>query len=121
GISLVSGRTFNEKLDASERKSVLINKKAMEALGWKSIANKQLVEKGGTEEIYNVIGATENFHYQSMQKSIEPIIHYYNGKRGLGYNNGYLSIKIVPGKEGLVLNKLKERFKQIPSRYEFDY
>lgn len=121
GISLVSGRTFNERLDASERKSVLINKKAMEALGWKSVANKQLVEKGGTEEIYNVIGATENFHYQSMQKSIEPIIHYYNGKRGLGYNNGYLSIKIVPGKEGLVLNKLKERFKQIPSRYEFDY
>lgn len=121
GIPLVSGRTFNEKLDASEQKSVLINKKAMEALGWKNLANKQLVEKGGTEEIYNVIGATEDFHYQSMQKNIEPIIHYYNGKRGLGNNNSYLSIKIVPGKEDLVLNKLKERFKQIPSRHEFDF
>lgn len=59
----------------------------MEILGWKSVANKQLVEKGGTEEMYNIIGATEDFHYQSMQKSIEPLIHYCNGKRGLGYNN----------------------------------
>src|SRR5690606_10332669 len=97
------------------------NKKAMEALGWRTIENKQLVEKGGEEETYNVIGLMEDFHYQDIQKSVEPILHYYGGKRGLGYNNRYLSIKITPGKENLVLNKLKEGFKQIPSRHEFDY
>src|SRR5690606_10438991 len=113
------GRDFDELRDASEGKSVIINRKAMEALGWSSIVNKKLVEKGGEEETYNVIGLTEDFHYQDMQNDIEPILHYYGGKRGLGYNNSYLSIKITPGKEDLVLNKLKDEFDNIASRHEF--
>jgi len=120
-IPLIAGRSFDERLHTSEGNSIVINRKAMEALGWESIENKQLVEKGGEEEIYNVIGVSEDFHYQSMQQGIEPIMHYYNGKRGLGYNNSYLSLKIVPGKESLILDKLKEDFKQIPSRHEFTY
>src|SRR5690606_31361601 len=54
GISLIEGRDFDERRGASEGKSVIINKKAMEALGWRTIENKQLVEKGGDEETYNV-------------------------------------------------------------------
>ncbi|MDG3582850.1 ABC transporter permease [Galbibacter pacificus] len=121
GIPLIQGREFDERRDASENNSVMINKKAMEALGWKDIKNKQLTEKGGAEETYNVIGVMEDFHYQDMQKSVEPILHYYGGKRGLGYNNRYLSIKTTPGKETVVLNTLKKSFDQIPSRHAFDY
>lgn len=121
GIQLIEGRDFDELRDASEQKSIIINRKAMEALGWSSIANKQLVEKGGQEETYNVIGVTEDFHYQDMQKNIEPILHYYGGKRGLGYNNRYLSIKITRTKEDLVLGELKKTFSQIASRHEFNY
>lgn len=121
GIPLIEGRDFDELRDATEQKSIIINRKAMESLGWSSIANKQLIEKGGQEETYNVIGVTEDFHYQDMQKNIEPILHYYGGKRGLGYNNRYLSIKITPGKEDLVLSELKETFAHIASRHEFDY
>src|SRR5690606_1540037 len=75
GIPLIEGRDFDERRGASEGKSVIINKKAMEALGWRTIENKQLVEKGGEEETYNVIGLMEDFHYQDIQKSVEPILH----------------------------------------------
>ncbi|EKF54617.1 hypothetical protein I215_11679 [Galbibacter marinus] len=121
GISLIEGRDFDELRDASESKSVIINRKAMESFGWSSIANKKVVEKGGKEETYNVIGLLEDFHYQDMQNDIEPILHYYGGKRGLGYNNSYLSIKITPGKEDLVINNLKGAFDDIASRHEFNY
>lgn len=119
-IPLVAGRDFDDDLAATENKSIIINKKAMKALGWKDLNHKQLIEKGGEEETFNVIGVMDDFHYQDMQQKIEPLMHYYAGKQGLG-NNNYLSLRIVKGHEKEVMNTLKADFKNMDSRRDFQY
>ena len=119
-ISLVTGRDFDEQLNAAENNSVIINQEAMKALGWKNLDNKQLVEKGGGEpEVYNVIGVMEDFHYQGMQHRIEPLLHWYNGKSQLGYNS-YLSLRIAEGHTHQVLEGLKKEFKMMPTKRDFE-
>lgn len=119
-IPLVAGRHFNEQLNATESNSVIINRKAMKALGWENLDDKQLVAKGGDEtEVYNVIGVMEDFHYQDMQHNIEPLMHWYNGKSQLGYNS-YLSLRITEGHTNKVLEDLKKDFQMMPARRDFE-
>ncbi len=119
-IPLVMGRDFNEKLDATEDGSVIINRKAMKALGWQNIDNKRLVGKGETEKAYKVIGVMEDFHYQDMQAGIEPMLHFYGGKRSIG-RNSYLSLRIMEGQEKNVLASLESDFEKIATRKAFFY
>ncbi len=117
-IPLLMGRDFDENLKATEENSVIINQKAMKALGWKNIENKNLIGKGESEKTYKVIGVMEDFHYQSMQAGIQPLVHFYGGKQGLS-NNRYLSLRIADGQEKNVLASLESDFKKIPTRKEF--
>ncbi len=119
-IPIVMGRDFNENLNATEENSVIINRKTMKALGWQSIDNKRLIGKGNSEMEYTVVGVMEDFHYQNMQAGIEPLVHFYAGKRGLG-NNRFLSLRITDGQEKNVLASLENDFKKIPTRKEFVY
>lgn len=116
-IPVIAGRNFDDALAASEEKSVMINRTAMKALGWTSIAGKQLKAKGA-DMVFNVIGVMEDFHYEDMQNAIEPLLHWYGGKQGLGYNN-YLSIRIADNKRKEVLQQLEADFKAMPSRRTF--
>ena len=116
-IPITAGRDFDAGQSATEEHNIIINQTAMRALGWKDLNNKQLVEKGGEEETFNVIGVMGDFHYQEMQQKIEPLLHYYS-KQKLGTN--YLSLRIAKGHEKSVLNTLREDFKTMDSRREFE-
>ncbi|GAA4300311.1 ABC transporter permease [Compostibacter hankyongensis] len=117
GISLVEGRNFNDDLAASEKSSLMINRKAMQALGWTSIEGKQLKQRGDNTT-YKVVGVMENFNYQNMQSGIEPVLHWYTGKPGL-FNN-YLSLNIR-GHKKAIMTKLEHYFRSMPSRRTFAY
>lgn len=118
-IALVEGRSFDDALSATEETGVMINRSAMKAMGWTSIVGKQLKSKGG-DNIYNVVGVMEDFHYQDMQKGIEPLLHWYGGKQGLDYNN-YLSIRIEGNHKKEILQQLEAELKTIPARRSFKY
>ncbi len=116
-IPVIDGRNFDDRLAASEGKSIMINRTAMNALGWKTAAGKQLKSKGGND-IFTVIGVMEDFHYQDMQNPIEPLIHWYGGKQGLADNN-YLSIRVEGNHTKEMLQQLEASFKLMPSRRSF--
>jgi len=116
-IPVIEGRNFNDALSASEGKSIMINRTAMNALGWKTAVGKQLKGKGG-EDIFTVVGVMEDFHYQDMQNPIEPLIHWFAGKQGLGYNS-YLSIRVEGNHTKELLQQLETDFKTMPSRRSF--
>ncbi len=116
-IPVIEGRNFSDALSASEGKSIMINRTAMNALGWKTAAGKQLRSKGGND-IFTVIGVMEDFHYQDMQNAIEPLIHWYGGKLGLA-ENSYLSIRVEGNHTKEVLQQLETDFKAMPSRRPF--
>jgi putative ABC transport system permease protein len=119
-IPLVEGRNFNDALEATEKHSVMINRAAMNAFGWKTAVGKQLKEKGSEGATYNVIGVMEDFHYQDMQKGIEPLLHWYGGKPALTYNN-YLTLRTDAGHEKELISFLQAEFKEMPSRRPFKF
>lgn len=117
-IPLVEGRGFDDALVASEKNSVMINRAAMKAFGWTSAVGKQIKGRGG-DGVYNVIGVMEDFHYQDLQKGIEPLLHWYIGKPSL--HNTYFSIRTDGGHTKELIQQLQASFKEMPSRRSFKY
>ena len=117
-IPLVQGRNFDDRLGASQKNAVHINRTAMEAFGWKNAVGKQIKARG-EDETYTVVGVLEDFHYQDLQNCIQPIIHGYNGK--LSLNNRFLSIRTDAGYVKPVVAQLEQQFKTMPSRRGFSY
>ena len=118
-IKIIEGKNFNDDLAASEKNSVIINRSAMDAFGWKDAVGKQIKSKGEEGTTYNVIGVMENFHYQDLQNNIEPLIQWYGGKANL--ENRYLSVRTDAGYIKPVMNQLEKAFKSMPSRRDFSY
>ncbi len=118
-IPLAAGRDFDDNIAATEKLSVIINRTAMKALGWTDITGKTLRPKNETR-VYDVIGVMEDFNYQNTQRSIEPLVHRYAGKKSLK-NNNYLSLNIIAGHQKEVLEQLEQDFKTMPSRRQFKY
>ncbi len=117
-IPIIQGKNFDDALAASEKNSVLINRAAMDAFGWKNAVGKQIKGKGG-DGTYTVIGVMENFHYEDLQNNIGPLIQGYGGKPSL--ENRYLSVRTDAGYMKPVMNQLEQAFKTMPSRRSFSY
>jgi putative ABC transport system permease protein len=98
---------------------IIINKKAVELLGWRGpVAGRQL-RAGGGNETFTVVGVMEDFHYQDLTRNVEPLMHHYGGRQQLGFRN--LSVRIDPAQSKAVLAQLEAGFKAMPSRRSFRY
>jgi putative ABC transport system permease protein len=117
-IPLIQGKNFDDALSASEKKTVLINRAAMNAFGWKDGVGKQIKSKG-SDDIYTVIGVMEDFHYRDLKGNIEPLVQLYSGKPSV--ENGAISVRTDAGYTDKIMQQLAESFKAIPSRREFSY
>ena len=118
-IPLVEGRNFKNVADTNEKSNVIINRSAMKALGWTTAVGKQLKPKGGSNEVDNVIGVMEDFHYRRLSESIEPIIHSYAGKQSVNYS--YLSLRVDPKHAANIIAKLQKEFNAMNPRRAFSY
>jgi putative ABC transport system permease protein len=73
-IKLIAGKNItNQK---KEEKEYLINRSAVETIGWESseAAIGRFIEYGGQRG--KVVGVLENFHYESLHNAVFPIILY---------------------------------------------
>ncbi|WP_344928857.1 ABC transporter permease [Aquimarina addita] len=87
-LSLVSGRTFNRKY-ANDSLSVIIN----EAMA-KEIAEKDPVQKTfsmGDSTKYTIIGVVKDYHFEKLNKKIEPITFFMDSEWDVYY--AYVKIK----------------------------
>jgi putative ABC transport system permease protein len=110
-IPMAAGRNFDKNLSTDLRRALILNESAVKILGWDfpQQAIGEIIESGGHGEEYNkkIIGVTKDFHYQGLQKQIEPL--------GMLYRPDYfgvlnLSIKTenLPETLGFVKNKWSE-------------
>lgn len=120
GIKLLEGRNFSSQLatDTLEH-SVMINEAAMKALGWTDIQDKSL-KANGTDAAFKVIGVMDDFHYQSLENEVEPLLHAFTGPISVE-NKHYLGLRIAPGSAREVIGFLEGEWKQIASRKPFSY
>ena len=87
GIKIEEGRKFNENQDKVPGNAFIINRAAADYLGFNPAVGEQF---GFDGKLGNVIGVTENFHFESLHKPVTPL--------GIGILSNdivaYISIKL---------------------------
>jgi putative ABC transport system permease protein len=72
-VKLTAGRNFSKDFQ-TDRRSVLINEKAVELLGFKDAASALNGKVTRGRDTLAVIGVVSNYHHQGLQKAIDPMI-----------------------------------------------
>ena len=118
-IPMVMGRDFDKNIDSGDGHPVIINRTALNALGWESIEGKRLKGRDETTAGNPVVGVMEDFHYQDMQSAIEPLIHFYREQDALGYHR-FLSVRVATDHETDVEALIANSFETIDSRRPYE-
>lgn len=116
-VQMIMGRDFDENIDKSEDFPAIINRTAMKALGWKTIEGKRLSYRNGNSN--PVVGVMEDFHYRDLQNSVEPLVHFYKGKKDLTEHR-FLSVSVIQGQEKDVQVIITNAFASIASRRNYE-
>lgn len=111
GIDVLSGHGF-DKEPTSLKNTVVLNKTAMDRLGFTDAEGQILVEgrQGGTQ--YRVIGAIEDFSYQGVQRATEPLAHFFVDFENL-MDWDYLTIRAEEGATLQVIGLLEEKWQEL--------
>ena len=74
-IPIIAGRNFNREYALDDSAAVILNRAAVEFLGWDDPINKQFQPIGDTITYMNVIGVIEDYNYYSIHSKIEPALY----------------------------------------------
>jgi putative ABC transport system permease protein len=119
GIEMVAGRPFDKQVKTDAESGFLINEMAVKALGWanpEEAIGKQLAAGFGRNG--EIIGVYKDFHYRSLQTSIEPLVMAINPNR-FRYISLQLKTDDIASTMAFVEQKWKELFPQNPYEYAF--
>ncbi|GAB5518684.1 MAG: ABC transporter permease [Rhodothermales bacterium] len=116
-IDIVAGRAFSEDI-ASDADAVLINEAAMKRFGWTDHAG-QWIKWNRNAEPTPVLGVVEDFHFESLEAAVEPLVVLYGTDRHT--NMGILSIKMTAGPVPPVIEFVEEQLASIDPTWPFTY
>jgi putative ABC transport system permease protein len=93
-IAVVAGRGFSQESVADSARSCLINQAAARVLGFDSPENAIGAEIfcGTSEYRRTIVGVTDDFHFQGLQKTVEPLVIDCDPS-----GTQYLSLRLQPG------------------------
>ena len=114
GIELIEGRKFSREFSADMDNAYILNRKAMEVLGWKDPVGKRIGDD--KENLGVVVGVVENFHIASLHLNIEPLAIMLSLKE-----NESLSIKVRPEDISAALAFIEESWKKRFPERVFSY
>jgi putative ABC transport system permease protein len=115
-IKLLAGNNFSEHSKKYDK--VILNEQAIKVLGFADIdktVNKKVLLGGLDGRIADVIGVVKDFHQQSLNNPIEPLIFNPIG------NVGYISTKIDAQNVDKTLTVIKETWKEFFPEVPFEY
>ncbi len=115
-IKLSQGRFF-KKDTLKDRNAVIINEKAAESLGFSNPIGQKL--QGGRNQEFTIIGILKNFHFESLQQKIKPLIIHPLGQ-GLS-NSIHLSIRLSTNNIQENLDSIKKVWAGISNQQPFNY
>lgn len=110
GIEMLSGNGFDRDLTSYE-KTVVLNRTAMDALGFEMAQGQVLREASKTGMAYRIVGVVDDFSYQGVQREMQPLAHFFSSRENL-IDWDYLSVKAKPGAGLQVINLLKEHWQE---------
>ena len=116
GITLAAGQNFTPEMCAkgTDANRVLINAKAAKSLGFASAqaAVGQKLKYGAELEI---VGVINDYHHQSLQQAIEPLIIY------PGYPSTNYTVRLTTDRMQAKVSELEQLYKQLFPGNPFEY
>jgi putative ABC transport system permease protein len=117
-IGLAGGRTFTQAetmIDWNDNDKVLMNEKAIEELGFKSVEDALNTKVQWDERKLQIVGVVKNYHHIGLQKAIDPIIFYPQS------NSAYFSVRLSSDKIQDNVARLEKLFKSYFVNNPFEY
>ena len=119
-MEIESGRNFSKEFGTDSMEACLINETAAKLIGWdeKEIGKKiHTVYNNEITETSTLIGIVKDFHYESLNKIIEPMIIFIRDSR----YNLYISLKIRTENLPETISFLKNKTKEFEPGRNFEY
>ncbi len=114
-MNIKTGRNFLEE-SGTDLHAVLINETALKQFGWESYEGHFITRKSSQEAAkYKVIGVLENFHFESLKKSISPMI------MQLGEGGYYLTLRYNATNAQDIIELTEKKWKEFAPNDHFDY
>ncbi len=108
GIPIISGQGFDSE-KASLENTVVLNRTAMNRLGFEKAEGQILREGRENGTRYRLIGVIEDFNYQGAQHEMQPLAHFYYKVDNFAEWD-YLTIRAKKGASLQVLELLKDKW-----------
>lgn len=112
GIDMAAGRPFSREF-ATDSSAIIFNEAAITAMGLTNPVGKVVNMWGKSRQI---IGVTSNFHFQSLHKSVEPMLFILEPE-----DTQHILVKIEEGKESEVISKLSKVYEAYNPGFVLDY
>ena len=118
-IPLKAGSFFSSNAEADSLK-VILNEKAVQALGFNTAddAIGKELRIPGSNDVFIVKGVTADFHFSSMQQTIQPILFF---KVRFTNTYRYLSFKIKPGNVANTISAIEKKWAALLPGSSFEY
>lgn len=117
GIELLAGRNFSKDRTADATESIIVNQALVESMGWEEPVG-QLLPWKGEENPSTVIGVVRNFHFQSMESEIQPMLFHMDPEQG---GIAEIAVKIEQGMIGETLPELEATWGEVAPFTPFNY
>ena len=120
-IGLAAGRMLDKSMPSDMSGTFLINETAAIDLGWASPeeALNQEIIVGGEQNAHRIIGVVKDFHYQGLQKSIEPLIIQHFLARGAPI--GYITLTVNTKNMQETVRFVEKVWTKLFPEYPFEY
>ncbi len=117
-MNLVAGRDFNPSLASDSTASIIVNESFIKSHGLdlNSIGDSFPIDWGWMVNP-KIIGVVQDFNYQSLSNTVEPVIIYMNPRDPI-LN---MMVRISPDNIQGTVNKLKENWANVTSDVPFSY
>lgn len=112
-IEMVDGRSFSKEFTSDTANAFMVNEEMVRIMGMESAVNQRLSywSTDGT-----IIGVMKNFHFQTVDRKVEPLVLYVNPK-----NINYMVIRLAAGDIQAGIDYVKSTWERVVPNYPFDY
>jgi putative ABC transport system permease protein len=122
GIEMVAGRSF-DPARPTDSTAVLLNQAAVNAFGFENPTSRRITA-GDSATVYDVIGVTGNFHYQSMRKRVKPAAFFLRAPVGEKGPSRNVYARLRPGSPSDALDQIRDAWTEVagaaaPFQYRF--
>ncbi len=115
-IKFLAGRNFDSNLASDSSEAFILNKAAIERLGWSSAEMAIGKKFNYGRRKGQVIGVVDDFHFESLHQKIAPMVFLITGGRSRN-----IVVKVKEGYEEATMAYLKEQWTFLRPGFPFDF